>query len=147
MAAAKKFYEGILGFHEIWRGAKNPAVLNWVHEQVPEGKDFVELMLYATLPDADKRGGAHHLCLEVPNVDQAKTILESRAARIGYTRKMIIQTGVNRKRQLNLYDPDGTRVELMEPGTVDGTVAPPSTAPPPQKTETSNSKLQAPEKP
>src|SRR5580693_9305201 len=30
--AAKAFYEGILGFHEIWRGAKNPGVLSWVHE-------------------------------------------------------------------------------------------------------------------
>jgi hypothetical protein len=28
------------------------------------------------------------------------------------------------------YDPDGTRVELMEPGTVDGQPAPSSAAPP-----------------
>jgi lactoylglutathione lyase len=129
--AAKAFYEDILGFHEIWRGAKTPAVLNWVHEQVPEGKDFIELMLYAQLPDPDKRGGAHHLCLEVPDLEKARAILEHRAARIGYTKAMTIQTGVNRKRQLNLYDPDGTRVELMEPRTVDGIPAPPSTAPPP----------------
>jgi lactoylglutathione lyase len=45
---------------------------------------------------------------------------------------MEIQIGINRKRQLNLYDPDGTRVELMEPQTVDGKPAPPSTAPPPE---------------
>jgi hypothetical protein len=38
---------------------------------------------------------------------------------------------VNRKRQLNIYDPDGTRVELMEPTTIDGKPAPPSTARPP----------------
>jgi lactoylglutathione lyase len=42
-----------------------------------------------------------------------------------------VQTGVNRKRQLNVYDPDGTRVELMEPKTIDGQPAPASTAPPP----------------
>jgi len=40
--------------------------------------------------------------------------------------------GTNRKRQLNLFDPDGTRVELMEPGTVDGQPVPSSTAPPPR---------------
>jgi lactoylglutathione lyase len=43
-----------------------------------------------------------------------------------------IRTGTNRKRQLNLYDPDGTRLELMEPHTVDGKPAPPSTAAPPR---------------
>ena len=57
--------------------------------------------------------------------------LAARAARTGYLRPLTIQTGVNRKRQLNLYDPDGTRVELMEPRTVDGIPAPSSSAPPP----------------
>lgn len=129
--AAKQFYEGILGFHEIWRGAKNPAVLSWIHEQVPDGKDFLEFMLYADLPAADKRGKYHHFCLEVPDVAKAKVILEQRAALIHYTKSMDIQTGVNHKRQLNLYDPDGTRVELMEPGTIDGLAVPSSAAPPP----------------
>ena len=40
-------------------------------------------------------------------------------------------TGVNGKRQVNMYDPDGTRVEIMEPNTVDGKPRPPSPAPPP----------------
>ena len=48
-----------------------------------------------------------------------------------YSRKFDIKTGVNRKRQCNLFDPDGTRVELMEPRTIDGKPTPPSTAPPP----------------
>jgi len=131
LPAAKKFYEGVLGFHEIWRGTRNPRVLNWVHERIPDGKGFLEFMLYTELPAPDHRGGAHHLCLEVPDIEKARAILESRAARIGYARPMTIQTGVNRKRQLNLYDPDGTRVELMEPRPVDGIPAPPSMAPPP----------------
>jgi catechol 2,3-dioxygenase-like lactoylglutathione lyase family enzyme len=130
--ASKKFYEGILGFKEIWRGAKKPDQLNWVHEQIPDGKDFVELMLYSELPDVDKRGKYHHLCFEVPDIEKAKATLSQRAARISYTRPLDIQTGINRKRQLNVYDPDGTRVELMEPQTVDGVPAPSSTAPPPK---------------
>jgi catechol 2,3-dioxygenase-like lactoylglutathione lyase family enzyme len=132
LPAAKSFYEGILGFHEIWRGAKDPAVLNWVHEQVPDGKNYVEFMLYSDLPDPDQRGKYHHLCLVVPDIEKARAILEQRAPLIGYTKPMEIQIGINRKRQLNLYDPDGTRVELMEPQTVDGKPAPPSTAPPPE---------------
>jgi len=131
LGTAKTFYEGTLGFHELWRGGGNPAVLSWVHEQVPDGRDFIELMLYAHLPAPDQRGGAHHLCLEVPDIEKARAILESRAPHINYVRPLTIKTGVNRKRQLNLLDPDGTRVELMEPRTVDGVPAPSSTAPPP----------------
>lgn len=131
--AAQKFYGDILGFKEIWRGAKTQRRLNWVHEQVPDGQDFIELMLYSELPAPDQRGTSHHLCLIVPDIAKAKAILEQRAPRIGYTRSMEIRTGVNRKRQLNLWDPDGTRVELMEPGTVEGVPALPSTAPPPRK--------------
>lgn len=127
--ASLKFYRDILGFHEIWRGAKKPTQLNWIHEQVPDGKDFVEFMLYSELPEPDKRGGAHHLCLEVPDMEKAKAILTERAARVHYTRPLDIQIGVNHKRQLNTYDPDGTRVELMEPGTFDGLSVPSSTAP------------------
>ena len=129
---AKDFYEGILGFHEIWRGAKKPTQLNWVHEQVPDGTDFIEFMLYARLPEPDNRGKYHHLCLEVPDIEKAKATLALRAPLIHYQQPLDIQTGINRKRQLNVYDPDGTRVELMEPNTVDGLPVPPSTAPPPQ---------------
>jgi len=32
---------------------------------------------------------------------------------------------------VNLYDPDGTRVEIMEPNTVTGKPVPSSAAPPP----------------
>jgi catechol 2,3-dioxygenase-like lactoylglutathione lyase family enzyme len=130
--ASLKFYRDILGFHEIWRGAKKPTVLSWIHEQVPDGKDFLEFMLYSSLPDPDKRGKYHHLCLEVPDIEKAKATLESRAAKINYTKALEIQTGINHKRQLNVYDPDGTRVELMEPKTFDGLPVASSTAPLPQ---------------
>jgi catechol 2,3-dioxygenase-like lactoylglutathione lyase family enzyme len=129
--AAKKFYEDILGFHEIWRGAKNPKVLSWIHERVPDGSDFLEFMLYSDLPQADARGKYHHLCLEVPSISDAEKILRERAPLIGYTKPIQHQIGVNRKLQLNVYDPDGTRVELMEPHTVDFQPTPSSDAPPP----------------
>ena len=128
---SEKFYCGILGFQETWRGSRNTNQLSWVNLKVPDGTDYVELMLYAELPTPDKRGTAHHMSLEVADVDKAKAALELRPALANYSRPMQIQTGVNRKRQMNLYDPDGTRVELMEPKTVDGIPAPSSSAPPP----------------
>ncbi len=126
-----KFYDGILGFQEFWRGSSSPKMLSWVNMRVPEGQDYLELMLYDKIPEPDARGGKNHASLMIPDADKAAVELKKRAARIGYAREIAIQTGVNRKRQINLYDPDGTRIELMEPNTVDGKPAPSSAAPPP----------------
>jgi catechol 2,3-dioxygenase-like lactoylglutathione lyase family enzyme len=128
---AMAFYRDILGFGETWRGSSNGKVLNWVNVKVPDGDDYVEFMLYKTAPALDRLGTMHHLCLEVPDVERAKSTLQGRATGRHYTRALETKTGVNRRRQLNLYDPDGTRIELMEPKTVDGSPAPSSTAPPP----------------
>jgi catechol 2,3-dioxygenase-like lactoylglutathione lyase family enzyme len=127
---ALKFYSGVLGFQEIWRGSREGRILDWVNIRVPDGDTYVEFMLYDQLPAPTARGTAHHICLEVPDLDWAKAWLEARPAAKLYTRAMEIRTGTNRKRQMNLYDPDGTRLELMEPHTVDGTPAPSSTAAP-----------------
>jgi catechol 2,3-dioxygenase-like lactoylglutathione lyase family enzyme len=73
-----------------------------------------------------------HLCLMVPDAARAVALLDSRPTRQRYSRAIESRTGINRKRQVNLFDPDGTRVELMEPDTIDGVPAPPSTLPPPR---------------
>lgn len=127
---AMKFYRDILGFREIWRGSKDGKELSWINMQVPDGTDYIEFMLYEKMPAPDKRGTAHHIALEVPDMAQAVAMLEARPARQKYSRTMEIRVGINRRRQCNLYDPDGTRVELMESHTVDGVPAPSSKAPP-----------------
>ena len=129
---ALKFYRDLLGGQETWRGGGNPNKLSWVNVRVADGEDYVEFMLYSELPAPDKRGTKHHISLEVPDIEKARAVLEQRLARGHYTKPLDIQTGINRRRQLNLWDPDGTRVELMEPNTVDGVPAPSSTAPPPK---------------
>ena len=130
---ANAFYGALLGLQETWRGGRDPAVLSWTNMRVPDGDDYLEFMLYADLPAPDARGTAHHVCLEVPDVEQARVRLLERPYAKSYGRPLEVRTGVNRKRQMNLYDPDGTRVELMEPVTVDGQPAPRSDAPPPRK--------------
>ncbi len=129
---AMQFYRDTLGFRETWRGSRDGKVLDWVNLQAPDGDDYIEFMLYKTLPAPTARGTAHHIALEVPDMAKAVAHLEARPARREYTRPLEVRVGTNRKRQLNLYDPDGTRVELMEPHTVDGTPTPPATAPPPR---------------
>lgn len=130
--ASLKFYRDILGFTEFWRGTRDPKMLSWVNMRVPDGEDYIEFMLYDKLPEPTKRGSAHHICLEVPDMQKALAEVERRKAKVSYDRPLEIRTGVNRRRQLNLFDMDGTRTELMEPRTVDGVPPPSSTAPPPR---------------
>ena len=42
-----EFYGDLLGFHEFWRGSSNGTRLSWIDMQVPDGKDYVEFMLYS----------------------------------------------------------------------------------------------------
>ena len=126
------FYEGVLGFTETWRGSSNGKELSWVNLRVPDGKDYIELMLYDPPPSGF--GTKNHVSLLVRDVQKAVTELESRPAYKDYlthAKPLTVQVGKNGKRQVNLYDPDGTRVELMEGQTADGKPVPPSTAPPP----------------
>jgi lactoylglutathione lyase len=126
------FYEDVLGFKETWRGGRDPKVLSWINLRVPDGTDYIELMLYAKLPAT--YGTQNHTSLRVPDMQKAIAALESRPAYKDYLRygkPLEVHVGVNGKRQVNLYDPDGTRVELMEPFTADGKPVPSSSAPPP----------------
>jgi len=131
LAAADRFYGSILGFRETWRGSSSGKVLSWVNMKVPDGDDYIEFMLYSDLPAPDRRGTPHHICLETPDLPQALRMLEARPNRKDYQRTIEARVGTNRRRLANLFDPDGTRVELMEPTTVDGVPTPASTAPPP----------------
>jgi lactoylglutathione lyase len=86
-------------------------------------------MLHSQLPASF--GSDNHVALEVPSLAAAVTALQSRPAFKTYAKPLTPHIGKNGKRQLNLFDPDGTRVELMEPTTADGKPVPSSTAPPP----------------
>jgi catechol 2,3-dioxygenase-like lactoylglutathione lyase family enzyme len=132
--AAMKFYGGALGFTEFWRGAaRDSKTASWINVRLPESEDYLEFMLYAELPAGDHRGTQHHICLEVPDIEKAMAKLEANPYRQSYTRPLEIRTGINRRRQLNLFDPDGTRIELMEPRTVDGVPPASTTLPLPRR--------------
>jgi lactoylglutathione lyase len=86
-------------------------------------------MLYSRLPATF--GSDNHVALEVPDLAAAVADLQARPAFKSYGKPIAPHVGRNGKRQANLFDPDGTRVELMEPVTADGKPVPSSTAPPP----------------
>jgi catechol 2,3-dioxygenase-like lactoylglutathione lyase family enzyme len=127
-----KFYTEILGFKETWRGSSSGTALSWINLQVPDGEDYIEFMLAKDAPDPTHRGSAHHLCLQVSDVAASVETLKARPYFKTYSHPIEVRQGINRKRQANLFDPDGTRTELMEPHTLDGKPTPSSAAPPPQ---------------
>jgi catechol 2,3-dioxygenase-like lactoylglutathione lyase family enzyme len=129
------FYK-MLGFTETWRGGADPKELSWINLKVPDGDDYVELMLYHSLSESSNWGTKNHLSLVVPDIEKSVAELESRPYYKTYGETLTIHTGVNGKRQVNLYDPDRTRVEIMEPNTVTGKPVPSSTAPPPPASTT-----------
>ena len=129
---ALAFYRDVLGCTETWRGSGDGRRLSWVTVRVPDGSDWIELMLYEKMPDLAHLGVSHHFCLEVPNVAKAGEILGRRPLPAGAVLSTKIAVGRNRKRQIRAFDPDGTRVEIMEAETIDGKPAPSSPLPPPE---------------
>jgi catechol 2,3-dioxygenase-like lactoylglutathione lyase family enzyme len=127
---AISFYCGILGFKETWRGSRDGKNVTWVNLKLPESNDYVELMLFDKEPTGGSMGTMNHICLEVKDVSESASILKSRQLPEGLKAPTEMKTGINKKRQINCYDIDGTRVEIMEASTVDGQPVPSSTAPP-----------------
>ena len=113
-AAADHFYKDVLEFRDIWHGGRTDDRIDWVDMRVPEGTDWCEYMLNVQNPTPKTLGVMHHMALGVPSVEAGyKTLLE-REMKIGEGPKI----GRDGKWQLNLYDPDLTRAELMEPKPV-----------------------------
>lgn len=113
-ARAHTFYREILGMEETWRGGASPGRVSWVNMRVPDGTDYLEYMLNDAPPTRQQLGSQHHACLVVDDIQAA---WEQVRARTPAARRVDLQKpriGRNNKWQLNLFDPDGTRVELME---------------------------------
>ena len=112
-AAMDRFYKEILGFHVYWQGGMHEGETNWVDMQVPDGTDWIEYMLNVP-PDANQhtRGVMNHIAVGV--VDMKAADRELLDAGLNLPINEAPKIGRDGKWQLNLYDPDQTRVELME---------------------------------
>ncbi len=110
-AAEDHFYKDILGFRPYWHGGMKDDKDDWVAMQVPDGTDWVEYMLNIS-PTADKHtlGVMNHIALGVEDIHETEKRLIANGWKPGEKPKI----GRDGKWQLNLYDPDDTRVEFME---------------------------------
>src|SRR2546421_163971 len=109
--AEDRFYKDILGFHVYWHGGRKDDETSWVDMQVPDGTDWIEYMLNVPAnADHHTLGVMNHMALGVPDIHAA----EEQLRKNGWSGNEQPKVGRDGKWQLNLYDPDDTRVELME---------------------------------
>ena len=118
------FYRGLLGFKPYWFGGMKEGKIDWVSQQVPNGTDWLEYMLTSGpsgggIQDVSQKqlGVLNHLSIGVVNMEQAVTKLDSEGRLENEHTGM--QIGKDGKWQYNLFDPDGTRLELMEYSAVE----------------------------
>ncbi len=114
-AVEDHFYKDILGFDEMWHGGKTDTSADWISMRVPDGEDWIEYMCNVQNATPRTRGIMNHLALGVPEMQVAARTLQSRQAPMPEKPKI----GRDGKWQLNLYDSNLTRAELMEPKPVE----------------------------
>ena len=110
-AVEDRFYKDILGFHVYWHGGMKEGEDHWIDMQVPDGADWIEYMLNVPAnADHHTLGVMNHIALGVPDIHAA----EAQLRKNGWTGNEQPKIGRDGKWQLNLYDPDDTRIEFME---------------------------------
>jgi len=111
LTAENRFYRDILGFRLYWHGGFKDDGLDWYEIRVPDGDNWIEYML--NIPanaDHKELGVQNHFSLGVKDAKAAAAQL----------RKNGLETfdgpeiGRDGKNSLDAYDPDATRVEVME---------------------------------
>lgn len=129
------FYRDLLGFRPYWFGGMKPDHTDWVSQQVPNGHDWLEYMLEGGNGDISQRqyGVLNHLSIGVVNMEKAVTTLDA-GDRLD-NQHTPMQIGKDGKWQFNLFDPDQTRLELMEFAPVKQPCCSPFTAQNPSPSE------------
>jgi len=112
--AEDRFYRDILGFRLYWHGHDKPdSTDDWVAMQVPDGTDWLEYMLnQPERMDLQLTGVMNHISLGVADMKKAQAIMQSHGWKPHGDEEAEI--GKDGKWQLNVFDPDLVRVELME---------------------------------
>lgn len=107
------FWKDILGFRPYWFGGQTDDRTDYVSLQVPDGTDWLEFMLNQTSPISLRQAGVmNHFSLGVERMNTVLAALQQNKCEGKACTS--IQAGRDGKIQLNLYDPDLTRVEFME---------------------------------
>jgi catechol 2,3-dioxygenase-like lactoylglutathione lyase family enzyme len=122
---ALKFYRDLLGFREISHSTGEGGQPGLIVLQTPDGNDFIELIPFAAVPSANDMKANNHFCLATSDLQKAAATLQSRLGS-SLKPKISVQSGGGLPPRLDVFDPDGARIEIMEaiPAAIPATVAP-----------------------
>lgn len=114
-AVEQKFFAELLGFQPYWHGGRKDGETDYVSLNVPEGTDWVEFMLNVS-PDATQKqlGGSNHLSMGAEKIGSVIDALQRNGCKGKECTVENTHNGRDGKIQLNLFDPDMSRVEFME---------------------------------
>jgi catechol 2,3-dioxygenase-like lactoylglutathione lyase family enzyme len=110
-ATEDRFYRELLGFRTYWYGGFKDQDIDWFELQVPDGNDWIEYML--NIPanaDQKEMGEQNHFSLGVKDANVAAAEFRKR----GWKKLDGPEVGRDGKNSIDAFDPDGTRVEVME---------------------------------
>jgi catechol 2,3-dioxygenase-like lactoylglutathione lyase family enzyme len=118
--AEDKFYRELLGFRPYWYGGMQNDKIDWVSQQVPDGRDWVEYMMTSGpsgtgIPanmTQQTLGVLDHFAVGQKSVEEAFKVLQA-GNRLEGRHDAAPKIGKDGKGQFNMYDPDGIRAELM----------------------------------
>ena len=112
-AAEDHFFVEVLGFRPYWHGGMKDGETDWVSIQVPDGSDWLEYMLNQPAhPDLRLTGVMNHISFGVADMKKTQALLESHGWKPHGDEQA--EVGRDGKWQLDVFDPDLSRVELME---------------------------------
>jgi catechol 2,3-dioxygenase-like lactoylglutathione lyase family enzyme len=114
VGSAMSFYRDTLGFREFSRHGGTNGQLGWVDLETPDGSDYIELIPFAGVPSPADLRAQTHFSLLTANVQQTVTTLQSRASTGLLSSSLAVETGGNLPPRINVFDPDGARIEIME---------------------------------
>lgn len=111
--AEDHFYREILGFRPYWHGGMKEGETDWASLQVPDGTDWLEYMLNQPAhPDLRLTGVMNHISFGVADMKKTQALMESHGWKPHGDEEA--EVGRDGKWQLDVFDPDLTRVEMME---------------------------------
>lgn len=139
-SAEDTFYRALLGFRPYWYGGMHDGKIDWVSQQTPDGRDWLEYMLVDDpgpgIPASmtqHQLGVLDHLSIGEVSVDDAFARLKASGKLAGVDAMTHTQIGRDGKGQYNLFDPDGIRLELMNFHATEKPCCSSFTAPDPDK--------------
>lgn len=136
------FYRALLGFRPYWYGGMKDDLVDWVSQQTPDSRDWIEYMMTGKptdtgiTPDITQfhLGVIDHVAIGVPSVNVAFETLKAGDRLIG-KHDDAPKMGRDGKMQLNLYAPDDTRIEMMNFKATEKPCCSPFTAEDPEPSE------------